>query len=182
MFSTFFKSVLVFNRSQNKAPNFIAVYLFISLLWHHQFFISLLQQQGGFNDRLNTALAQNNHQYIAVLFLTLLFFALRLAYLYFANKTNEFVEADEPIEDKIGSDQIFAENKDVVRLLDLLEETKTKLAKVKASEAQAQADKTAAISQRLAVQAELEQAMADVAILSQSNEELRAKLSEVQTA
>ena len=105
-----------------------------------------------------------------------------MSYLYFANKTNEFVEKDEPIEDKIGSDQAFSENKDVIRLLDLLEETKAKLAKVKALEVQAQSDKTAAISQRLAVQAELDIAMADIAILSKANEDLRAKINELQAA
>ncbi len=156
MFSTFLKSVLVFNRSQNKAPNIILVYLLLSLLWHQQFFISLIQQQGDFSERLSAALAQHNHQYIVVLFLTFLFFSLRLIYLYFANKTNEFIEADEPIENKIGSDQIFSENKDVVRLLDLLEETKANLAKVKETESQAQSDKTAAISERLAAESELD--------------------------
>ena len=182
MSSKFLKSILVFNRSQNKAPNFILIYLLISLFWHNQFFISLMLQKGGFSERLNTALSENTHQYIAVLFLTVLFFSLRLTYLYFASKTNEFIEADAPIEKKIGGDQIFTENKDVVRLLDLLEETKVKLARVKESEAQAQSDKTAAISERLALQAELDLAMADIAILTKSNEELKTKLNEFQTA
>lgn len=182
MSSKFFKSLLVFNRSQNKAPNFILVYLLISMLWHNQFFITLILSNGGLSERLSAAAAENVHQYILVLFFTLLFFTLRLSYLYFANKTNEFVEKDEPIEDKIGSDQAFSENKDVIRLLDLLEETKAKLAKVKALEVQAQSDKTAAISQRLAVQAELDIAMADIAILSKANEDLRAKINELQAA
>jgi len=41
----------------------------------------------------------------------------------------------------LGSDQIVKENKDVVRLLALFAETKAQLAKVKAREVSAQADK-----------------------------------------
>ncbi|ARD44710.1 hypothetical protein [Colwellia sp. PAMC 21821] len=95
--------------------------------------------------------------------------------LYSVKKADQYIEADEPIEAKIGSDQVFTENKDVVRLLALLEETKAQLAKVKIREAKAQADKTATISKMLAVQAELDIAQADIAILSKSNEDLRTK-------
>jgi hypothetical protein len=178
MFSKYVRSIIVFNRAQHKAPNVVLVYFLISLAWHHQFFITLILSNGGFGEKLSAALAQNTHQYIAVLFLTLLFFLLRLSLLYVVNKTDDFVEKDEPIEAKIGSDQSLKENKDVVRLLALLEETKVKLAQVKEKEAQAQADKTVTISQKLAVQAELDIALADIAILSKSNQELRVQLSE----
>ncbi|TWX73011.1 DUF4398 domain-containing protein [Colwellia sp. C1TZA3] len=76
----------------------------------------------------------------------MLFFILRLSMLYLLNKTDQFIEADEPIKIKVGSDQIVKENKDVVRLLALLTENKAQLAKVKAREALAQADKTKIIS------------------------------------
>ena len=66
----------------------------------------------------------------------------------------------------------------MVRLLALLEDTKAELAKVKVRETAAQTDKHATINKLLAVQDELEIALADIAILSQSNEELRAKLAE----
>ena len=98
--------------------------------------------------------------------------------LYLLNKTDEFIDADEPMIVKVGSDQIVKENKDVVRLLALLAETKAQLAKVKAREVSAQADKKKTISNILAVQAELELALADIAILGKSNEELRAKLKQ----
>jgi ribosomal protein L29 len=65
-----------------------------------------------------------------------------------------------------------------VRLLALLDETKAELAKVKVREVTAQKDKTATISKMLAAQAELDIALADITILSKSNEELRSKLSE----
>lgn len=182
MFSNYLKSVLVFSRSQNKAPNFIVIYLLISLVWHNAFFITLVLSDGGISERLSAALAENRHQYITVLMLTFLFFALRLLLLFLLNKTDEFVEDDEPIEAKIASDQVFSKNNDVVRLLDLLEETKKQLAKVKASEAQAKADKTEAINQQLTLQAELDMTLADITILAKSNEDLRIKLSESQTA
>ena len=133
---------------------------------------------GGISEKLSAALAENSHQYITVLFLSFLFFALRLSYLYFANRANDFIEADEPIEAKLGSDQVFSKNNDVVRLLDLLEETKAQLAKVKAAEAQAKTDKTTAISQRLALQNELDMALADITILTKSNAELKRQLNE----
>lgn len=182
MFSKYVKSVLVFNRSQNKAPNFILIYLLISLFWHYQFFITFALSSGGVAEKLSAALSENTHQYIAVLLITLLFFICRLLLLYGVNKTNDFVEEDEPIEVKIGSDQVFRENKDVARLLDLLEETKAQLAKVKEKEAQAQTDKTIAIGQVLSIQAELDLALADIEILGKSNEELRCKLNEFAAA
>jgi hypothetical protein len=70
-----------------------------------------------------------------------LFFTLRLSMLYLLNITDQFIEADEPMKVNLGSDQIVKENKAVVRLLALLAETKTQLAKVKAREISAQADK-----------------------------------------
>jgi hypothetical protein len=178
MFSNYLKSLLVFNRSQDKAPNFILVYLLISLIWHNAFFITLVLSDGGISEKLSAALAENSHQYIVVLSLTFLFFILRLSYLYFANRANDFIEADEPIEAKLGSDQVFSKNNDVVRLLDLLEETKSQLAKVKAAEAPAKTDKTTAISQRLALQNELDMALADITILTKSNAELKRQLNE----
>lgn len=178
MFSDFLKSVLVFNRSQNKAPNFFLVYLIIWLVWHGQFFISLITSNGAIDERLQSALEATNHQYIAVFFVTLLFFGVRLAYLYFANKTNDFIEKDKPIEEKIGSDQLFKENKDVVRLLELLEETKMQLAEVKEREKKAKAEKLAAVNQMLAVKNELDLALADIEILNKANNDLTAKLRE----
>ena len=178
MFSKLLKPVLIFNRSQNQAPNFILVYSLIALAWHNQFFITFAVASGSLSEKLAEALTKHPFQYGVVLCFTLLFFILRLAFLYLVNKTDNFIEADEPIEAKVGSDQVFTENKDVVRLLALLEETKAELAKVKVREANAQIDKTAAIKKMLAVQAELDIAQADIAILSQSNEDLKAKLSE----
>ena len=182
MFSTFIKSVLVFNRAQNKAPNFILVYLVISLAWHNQFFITFFASHGAFAERFSAALAETPHQYVVVLFFTLLFFILRLTLLYFANKTDQFIDEDQPIEDKIGSDQIFTENKDALRLLALLEESKAQLVKVKERETIAQKDKTATINKMLAVQADLDIALADIAILGRSNEELRASLNKYKAA
>jgi len=178
MFSKLLKSILVFNREQNKAPNILLVYILISLAWHHQIFLTFVLSHGDFAERLSAALTGNSHQYIIVLLLTLLFFILRLSLLYFFNKTDQFIEADVPIEAKIGNDQLFAENKDALRLLALLDETKAQLAKAKEREALAQADKTKTISKMLSVQAELDLALADIAILSKSNEGLSAKLTE----
>jgi hypothetical protein len=81
-------------------------------------------------------LVEHSYQYVLVLF-----FILRLSMLYLLNKTDEFIDTDEPMIVKVGSDQIVKENKDVVRLLALLAKTKAQLAKVKACEVSAQADK-----------------------------------------
>lgn len=175
MFSKFLKSILIFNRSQNQAPNFMLVYFLLSLVWHNQFFITLVGSNGDFSHRLNAVLSESSFQYGVVFFLTLLFFIVRLLVLYAIKQTDQYIEADELIEAKIGSDQVFTENKDVVRLLALLEETKAQLAKVKIREAKVQADKTETISKMLAVQAELDMAQADIAILSKSIEDFRAQ-------
>ena len=63
-----------------------------------------------------------------------------------------------------------------------MEESKAQLAKVKTREAKAQSDKTATINKMLAVQAELDIALADIAILGKSNEELRASLNKYKAA
>lgn len=180
MFTKFIKSVLVFNQTQSKAPNFILIYLLVSIAWHNQVFITFITSQGSLTEKLSTALSQNTHQYIVVLVLTLLFFSLRLLYLYFVNKTEQFIAQDEPIETKLGSVQLFTENKDVMRLMDLLEETKEKLVKSKALEAQAQTDKTTTINKMLALQDELDLALADIAILNKANKELTTKLNDSQ--
>ena len=75
--------------------------------------------------------------------------------------------------------QLFTENKDVIRLVALLDETKAQLAQAKEAEALARTDKTIAIGQVLSIQAELDLALADIAILSASNQELRSQFSEV---
>lgn len=179
MFSKYLKAILVFNRSQNKAPNFVLVYLIIWLVWHNNFFVLLALSKGDIWNRLLSALLVSEHQYISVLFLTLSFFIFRLSCLYFLNKTNTFIEEEESIEYKIGSDQSFQKNKDIVRLLDLLEEAKSKLIKAKEAEALAKLDKTATISQCLSIKSELEIAMADIAILVKSNEELKSELKKL---
>lgn len=178
MFTKFIKSVLIFNQAQSKAPNFILIYFLISITWHNQVFMTFITSQGSLTERFSTALSQSTHQYIVVLMLTLLFFSMRLLYLYFVNKTEQLIEQDEPIEAKLGSDQLFTENKDVVRLMDLLEETKEKLAKSKAREAQTQTDKTITINKMLALQDELDLALADIAILNKANKELTTKLND----
>ncbi len=182
MYSKFLKSILIFNRTQDKAPNFIVVYLLISLAWHNQFFTTFLISDGSFSNKLNSALSDNTHQYLAVLFSTILFFILRLSYLYFMNKTNDFVEKDEPIESKIGSDQIFDNNKDIARIMVLLEETKARLSKAKEREAQTQIEKDISIRQVLSMQAELDLALVDITILTKANNELKSKLNEYETA
>ena len=63
------------------------------------------------------------------------------------------------------------------RLLVLLTRTKAQLAKVKAREVSAQADKTKTISNILAVKYELDLASADIATLGKSKEKLKVKLN-----
>lgn len=179
MFSDHLKSILVFNRNQHKAPNVVLVYLVIWLLWHQQFFVTLMLSQGSFTARFQQAIDTNHHQYIVVLGLTTLFFALRLLYLFVTDKTNRFIDDDKPIEEKLGSDQLFTENKDAARLVELFEQTKAELAAVKTREKQAKAEKTQAINEMLAKQHELDLALADIEILSKSNQELTAKLRDV---
>jgi len=176
MFKKYVKPILLFSRSQNKAPNFVLVYLLIWLVWHSQFFITFVNTTGNFTSRLNSAISSNDHQYIAVLFLTLLFFTFRLTYLYFVNKADAIIEEEEPIENKVGSDQLFSENKDVIRLLSLLEETKEKLKQSRESENQLRKEKEETESNLRSVQIELDEVKADLTILVKTNEDLTAKI------
>jgi hypothetical protein len=77
MFSKFLTSVLIFNRSENKALNFILIYLLISLAWHNQIFITFVVSHGGFAERLNAALYQSDklsdHFYLLKVIITALF-------------------------------------------------------------------------------------------------------------
>jgi hypothetical protein len=49
-----------------------------------------------------------------------LFFTLRLSMLYLLNKTDQFIEVDQPMKVNLGSEQIVKKNKDVVRLVAML--------------------------------------------------------------
>ncbi|WP_448213834.1 hypothetical protein [Colwellia sp. MEBiC06753] len=178
MFTKYIKPVLVFNRSQHKAPNFLLVYCLIWLLWHSQFLVTLITTSGGISAKYSAALNGTEHQYLVVFFLTCAFFIARLTWLYFSDKADKIIEQDEPIEQKIGSDQIFTENKDVVRLLDLLEQTKASLAKVKESEAQAKLEKNEALARVRSLEAELEEVSADLAILTEAHQALTAKVTQ----
>lgn len=177
MLQSHVKNLVRFHRSQPQAPNFVLVYALIWLVWHHQFFITFFTASGGLNTKLSAALNSIEHQYLLILLFTVLFFALRLVYLYFAGKANEIAEEDEPIENKLGHDQVFTENKDVLRLLALLEETKEQLALAKTKEAQLMQEKTAAINKTLAMQSELDEVKADLAIMTQQYLTIKEKLT-----
>lgn len=177
MLSNFVKSILTFNRSQTKAPNFILVYSLITIIWHSEVLLAFALAHGGFVERASSALAESSLQYLWVLWFSVLFYVVRLSWLYFINKADQFIDQDEVIEAKVGSDQIFKENKDVVRLLALLDENKTKLENAKSREAASQHKSTETINKMLSMQVELDLALADIAILTKSNAELKAQIN-----
>ncbi|WP_286269260.1 hypothetical protein [Thalassotalea hakodatensis] len=173
MFQSFLKNVVLFHRAQPKAPNFLLVYAIIWLICHHQFFISLFTSSGSFSSKINTAITETDHQYILTLLLTGLFFIARLVYFYLAQKANALIEEEGVVENKLGHDQVFTENKDVIRLIALLEESKEKLALAKTKEIQLQQEKTVAINTSCALQAELDEVNADLIVITQQYEQLK---------
>ncbi|WP_286232844.1 hypothetical protein [Thalassotalea sediminis] len=177
MLKPYIKNIISFYRAQPKAPNFLLVYALIWLALHNQFFVTFISASGGVNNKLNAAIASIEHQYLLSLLLTVLFFALRLSYLYFVGKANEIADEGEPIEDKLGRDQVFTENKDVMRLLTLLDETKAKLAIANKKETELMEDKLAAIQKSRVLQSELDEVKADLAIMTQQYLTLKEKLT-----
>ncbi|MDO6428282.1 hypothetical protein Q4489_14775 [Thalassotalea sp. 1_MG-2023] len=177
MFTQYIKSILSFHRAQPKAPNFFLVYALIWLALHNQFFVTFISTSGSLNSKISAATASIEHQYLLSLLFTITFFALRLTYLYFVTKANEIADEDAPIEDKLGHDQVFTENKDVMRLVVLLDETKAKLASANKKETELLEEKQAVIQKSRELQTELEEVKADLAIMTQQNEVLKSELT-----
>ena len=159
------KSFLDFSQQQKPAPSFVIIYVVTWLVWHNQIFSAFFLTSGNGIERLMAAYhAIDNHQYIFVLFLTILFLTIRLGYNYIVYKSHQVVMSLDEDELMIRGDQLAKENEDVKALMQTLERTKAKLEQMREQEQKAQQDKKEAIAKMLAYQAQLEEVKADLAI------------------
>ncbi|ABV38229.1 hypothetical protein Ssed_3625 [Shewanella sediminis HAW-EB3] len=173
------KAVVHFNENQRIAPRFILTYLLIWFIWHNQLFTSFFTTSGDLLTRADAALASvaDNH-YLIVLAITCFFYMARLGYYFLKNKTHALLEEDDIAELKVGSDQRFAKNEDIERLLSMVTDLKTQLAATKEREQKANADKNLVIKKFLALRTELDEVKAENALLTKSNKVLKARLAE----
>ncbi len=181
MFNKLFKSLLVFNENHKPAPNFIIIYCLIWLFWHQQMFTSFIITQGDIATRFTAAInSVNNFQYLVVLLLSCLFYALRLSYYYLQSIAHQVVDQHSKESLGVGSDQLIVKNEDVQRVMAMLDDTKNQLASVKASEQQTKAENKSLLTRLMKLEAELEELQADNTLTHQLNEELKDKLRQVQ--
>lgn len=164
------KSIHAFNEHQRSGPSFIIIYILTWLAWHNQLIISFFTANGNFNDRISVALTSLvDNQYIVVLFLTCIIFSIKLGINYLAFKSSELLNStDEDF--TIGSDQKFAPNSDMAKFMATYEKNKQKLVDANEREKIAIAEKNAAIKQLLVTEHKLEEAKAEIVILTKSLE------------
>ncbi|GAA0823762.1 hypothetical protein GCM10009111_33890 [Colwellia asteriadis] len=161
------KSLLVFTENQHPAPSFILIYLFTWLAWHNQVISHFFGATGDFWSRIHIAFSSlEKNQYLVVLLLTCVIFILRLAYSFLRFKSAELLNAsdDDYASDKEGKD--FEKNEDIAQLMTTLTAVQKQLAAAKEREKKAISERNEQVKKVLAMQVALEEARADIAILS----------------
>jgi septal ring factor EnvC (AmiA/AmiB activator) len=168
------KSILTFTENQHPAPSFILIYILTWFAWHNQLFMSFVNAQGDFFTKVTAALnAIEDNQYIVVFLLTCLIFLVRLTVNYLSFRSRELLNNVDDEFVNARDDQKFAANADVANIMSTLAKTQQKLADSKEREKKLSTEKKAAITKLLAVQHELEEARADIDILSKNSSNTR---------
>jgi len=161
------KSLLSFSENQHPGPSFVVIYLFTWLAWHNQIVSAYIGAQGDFWQKVNVALASiTDNQYVVVFFISCLVLALRLTYNYLRFKSAELLNSSDQGFANARDDQHFEQNKDIAQLMSTLTSVKEQLAKSKEREKQAIVDKNVTIKKMLNLQHELDEARADIQLLS----------------
>ena len=171
MITKFLKSFLAIIENPKSLPTFISLYLLTWLFWHNQLIAEFFNAQGAITTRLSTAIAAvDNFQYIAVFWLTLFLFILRIGFDAFVTSSRKYVDKKEQENNQDSLEQ----DADVQRLLTTLDETREQLKASKEREQQLKLANKETISKLLNVQAQLEEVTADKQLLLQENEKLKA--------
>ncbi|TYK66698.1 hypothetical protein CWS31_004040 [Colwellia echini] len=167
--------MLDFTEEQNQAPSFILIYILTWCAWHNQLFSHFISAEGDFLTRMSTAFSEmGENQFILVLFFTCIIFLGRLAFNYFSFRSRELLNSAEDTFENIREDQKFAKNSDIANLMDALTKTKQQLVEAKEREKDAIKDKNDTLKKLLSLQNELDEANADIAVLTKS-QQLSAK-------
>lgn len=161
------KSIHSFNEHQRPGPSFIVIYILTWIAWHNQLITSFFTTQGSFDVKFSSALSSiEENQYLVVLLLSCIIFIIRFGINYLSFKSNELLNStDEHF--SAGRDQVFEKNSDIANLMATLEKNKQKLVDANEREKSAVADKNSAIKKMMLAQHELEEAKAEIAILTQ---------------
>ena len=161
------KSLLVFTENQRPAPGFIIIYLGTWLAWHNQMLTAFLSAHGGFSAKFNAALsALTENQYMVVFWLTCVLFLIRLFYNFVRFKSAQFLNnSDQDFVDN-NDKQAAESNQDIANLMATLESVQKQLAASREREKKALAERNEQLRKFLGVQAELDEARADIAILN----------------
>lgn len=163
------KAILAFTENQQPAPSFIIIYLVTWLVWHNQIVSTFISATGDIWSRMNSAIAAvNENQYLVVFFLTCFIFILRLAYHYARFKSTELLNSSDDDYLKGREDQTFERNEDIAQLMSTLELVQQQLAESKAREKKAISERNEQVKKVLTIQYELEEARADVKILTEN--------------
>jgi len=167
MLTKLLKSFLAIVENPKSLPSFIGLYLITWLFWHNQLIAEFFNAQGTITTRLSTAIAAvENFHYLAVFWLTILLFILRIGFDAFVNTSRKYVDKKEQENDQDGLEN----DKDIERLLATLEETRAQLKASKAREKQLKQSNNENINKLLKLQAELDEVNADKQLLMQSNQ------------
>ncbi|MBU2871207.1 hypothetical protein KO502_10940 [Colwellia sp. E2M01] len=160
-----------FIEDENQTSTFILIYIFTWCAWHNQLFSHFITAEGDFLTRLSTAFStMGENQFILVLFFSCIIFLIRLAFKYFSYRSREFANSTDDSFENLREDQKFAKNSDIANVMDALTKTKELLAESKAREKDAIDDKNETIKKLLNLQNELDEAKADIAVLTKSQQ------------
>lgn len=163
------KALIEYNQNQKPAQSFIIIYALTWLFWHNQIFTSFINSNGGLDAKVSAVVnSVPNNQYIAVFIISCVLFILRLAINFISFKSKEFIDSPDDSILSARADQIYAKDSDVAHLMATYEKTKQQLADSKEREREAVAAKKDAIKKLMAAEHELEEAKAEIEILTKS--------------
>lgn len=162
-------SLTSFTESENTTPNFILIYIIMWFVWHNQLFSEFFSAEGDFLTRLSTAFStMGDNQYFLVFCLSSFIYILFFTFNYLRFKSKEALDSPDHTFQNLKADQRSAKSSDISHLMDLLEKTKQQLAEARAKEKQAVADKSEMTKRLLKIQCELDEAKADIDVLTKA--------------
>jgi len=166
------KSLLSFTENQHSAPSFALIYILTWFAWHNQFISAFISAGGDFWQKINNALTSvTDNQYLVVFFISCLVFVFRLAYSYLRFKSAELLNTSDQAHVDARDDQHFEKNSDIAQLMSTLTTVKEQLVAAKEREKRAIAGKNDTIRKMLNLQNELDEAKADIQLLSREIKE-----------
>jgi hypothetical protein len=160
----FLRSFLNVVENPRSLPTFLGTYSLFWLLWHYQFLLNIGAAPGGVFERINIAIElESSFQYILVLCLTLVFFALHLTFKSFVKSSREYVDkVDREENDPLN--ELIKQN-DIEQLVFMLESLQKEIKLSKENERKANAEVKSIIAKFISLQTSYDEITADYEIL-----------------